>query len=152
MKKIIATIVMAVAMCSLTFAQDNNQGPRGNRPDPAQMAQRRTEMMAERYGLDDSQKASLLKLNTEYAAKMPMRPMRPMPPRRDSANVQRQRPSDAQRQRPSREEMEKRFQEMRANQEAYDAEVKKIMTDEQYKKFTEDRQQHQRPQRTDKDK
>lgn len=115
---------MAVVMFSVASAQDNNQR-QGNRPDPSQMAQRMTEMMASRYGLDDNQKTNLLKLNTDYAGKLPMmgRP----------------------RQRPSQEEMDKRFKEMKANQDAYNAEVKKIMTDAQYKQFTENQQRHGRP-------
>lgn len=149
MKKIIATLVMAVAMFSVAFAQNDNQ-KQGNRPDPAQMAQRMTEMMANHYGLDDSQKASLLKLNTEYAGKMPrMRGPHGGRPGMRGGHQGGMRPDSTmvQRQRPSKEEMEKRFQEMKATQEAYNAEVKKIMTDSQYKQFTEDQQRHARPNR-----
>lgn len=139
---------MALAMCSMAFAQDNIQR-QGHRPDPAQMAQRMTDMMAQRYGLDDTQKASLLKVNTEYAGKMPMmrRPHHGPRPGMQGGRpgAMRQDSAQAQRPRPSREEMEKRFKEMRANQEAYNAEVKKILTDEQYTKFTEDQQRHGRP-------
>jgi hypothetical protein len=38
-------------------------------------------------------------------------------------------------QRPSREQMEARMKEMRANREAYNAELKKIMTEEQFSKY-----------------
>lgn len=160
MKKILATLVMAVLMASMAFAQSENQEQR-RRPDPAQMAQRMTEMMAKHYGLNDTQKASLLELNKKYAGKMPMmrRPRggrpgmhagRPGEMRGDS--IQRQRPSNGQfeqRQRPSKEEFEQRAKEMKANIDAYNAELKGIMTDDQYKQYTDDVQKHaqQRPQK-----
>lgn len=149
MKKLIATLIMAVAMFSVAFAQSDNQN-RGNRHDPTQIAQRMTEMMANRYGLDDSQKASLLKLNKEYAGKMPMmrgprggRPGMHGGPREGMMpdSIRTQHP------RPSKEEMEKRFKEMRDNRESYNAEVKKIMNASQYKMFTEDQQRHGRPEK-----
>lgn len=134
---------MLLTMATPTFAQDDVQQRR--RPDPAQMAERMTEQMVSRYGLDDTQKASLLALNKEYAGKMPMMGGRPGGPgmrgprgggpgmRPDSTKTDMQ-----QRQRPSKEEMEKMRKEMDANREAYNAGVKKIMTDDQYKKYTED--------------
>lgn len=153
MKKILITLVMAVAMFSVAFAQDDNH-KQGNRPDPAQMAQRMTEMMANRYGLDDTQKASLLKLNEEYAGKMPMMGRHRGGPGMRGGRPGGERPDSvrAQRPRPSKEEMDKRFKEMEANREAYNAEVKKIMTDSQYKQFTEDQQRHGRPEKRNDDK
>lgn len=156
MKRVLATLVMAVVMFSVAFAQDDNQR-QGNRPDPAQMVQQMTERMASRYSLNDNQKAALLKVNTEYASKFPRmgRPHGGRPGMRggrqgfNGGRPGGQRPdsTQAQRPRPSREEMEQRFKEMRATQEAYNAEVKKIMTDEQYQKFTEDQQNFRRPAR-----
>lgn len=46
-------------------------------------------------------------------------------------------------QRPSKEEMEKMRKEMETNREAYNKGLKKIMTDDQYKKYTEDQQKRQ---------
>lgn len=140
MKKAILTMVLAVAFGATGFAQDNQvdgvtgaspqqhaqRQPR-QRPSADQMAEARTKQMVERYGLDKAQEEKLLKLNKEYAGKMP----RPRFGRRDSTQ---------QAQRPSKEEMDQRFQEMRASREAYDKALKEILTDEQYKKYTEDRQ------------
>lgn len=52
-------------------AQDNSvQGqPRVNKEE---MVQRRTDYMAQQYGLDDAQKQKLLELNKEYADFIPM--------------------------------------------------------------------------------
>ncbi len=41
-------------------------------------------------------------------------------------------------QRPSREEMEKRREEMMKNMEAYNAELQKIMTEDQFKSYQAD--------------
>ena len=45
------------------------------------------------------------------------------------------------RQRPSREDMEKRMQEMKKQREAYDAELKDILTKEQFEKYEKNRPQ-----------
>lgn len=148
MKKILLTLVMALATTGMALAQQGDNKERGQRPDPAQMAQRMTEQMAQRYGLDDKQQANILELNKQYAPKMPMmrggRPGGRPGMRGDRPGGMRRDSTMAPRQRPSKEEMEKRFQEMRANREAYNAEVKKIMTTDQYKKFTEDQERRGR--------
>lgn len=143
------TMVMALVMTGAAFAQQDNGNGNGQRrrPNTEQMAQQMTEQMVNRYGLDDTQKASLLELNKKYAGKMPMmggprggrpggrpgmRGGQPGGPRPDSTMTQRQRPS--------KEEMEKRMKEMQATQQAYNAEVQKIMTKKQYKQFTEDQE------------
>lgn len=137
-------------MTCVAFAQSENTDRQGRRPNPEQMAQQFTERMASRYGLDDTQKASLLELNKQYAAKMPRmggrhggRPgMGPRPDgvKRDSTF----------RPRLSKEDMEKRHKEMEANREAYNASLKKIMTESQYKQYTDDqakmRERHGGPQ------
>ncbi len=139
---------MALATTGMALAQQGDNKERGQRPDPAQMAQRMTEQMAQRYGLDDKQQANILELNKQYAPKMPMmrggRPGGRPGMRGDRPGGMRRDSTMAPRQRPSKEEMEKRFQEMRANREAYNAEVKKIMTTDQYKKFTEDQERRGR--------
>lgn len=148
MKKILLTLVMALATTGMALAQQDDNKERGQRPDPAQMAQRMTEQMAQRYGLDDKQQASLLELNKQYASKMPMmrggRPGGRPDMRGDRPGGMRRDSTMAPRPRPSKEEMEKRMQEMKANSEAYNAEVKKILTTDQYKKFTEDQEKRGR--------
>jgi len=148
MKKTILAIVAAMTMSTSVMAQENNQ--RRNF-DPAAMAKQRTEMMAKEYGLDEKQSKELLTLNTEFAGKMPMmgrgnrgggRPgdrMRgngPRPEHRDSMSRGGGNRQGGNRQgfggnRMSREEMEKAMKE-------YDEGLKKIMTDDQYKKYKAD--------------
>lgn len=149
MKKIFLTMVMAVVMTGVAFAQQDNNNQR-RKPNTEQMAQHMTEQMVKQYGLDSKQEASLLKLNKEYAGKMPMMGG-PRPGGRPGGQGMKggqrggMRPDSAMnnRPRPSKEEMEKNFKEMKANREAYNAEVKKIMTKKQYKQFTEDQEKMQ---------
>lgn len=151
MKKTLLTLVMALVMTSVAFAQDNNnQRRQGQRPDPEQMVQAMTDRMATTYGLNDTQKASLLQLNKEYVSKLPRMggPRGGRPGGRQGfgggrPNGDRPQQVEGQRQRPSQEEMEKRRKEVEATQEAYNAGLKKIFTDEQYKKFTADQQKRQ---------
>lgn len=167
MKKIILAMAMTLLMSGTALAQQNDN-KQMRRPDPAQMAQNMTERMVKRYGLDSKQEAKLLELNKEYAGKMPMmgRPRggrpgmhggRPgMGGKQPDMNGKQPDMNGKQPgtenhdstmtppQRPSKEEMDKRFKEMKADREAYNAKVKKIMTKKQYKKYTED-QEKMRP-------
>lgn len=154
MKKMMMLVVAAMMMSATAVAQDDN-GQKGEKPkfDKTEIVQRRTDGFAKRYGLDDKQKTKLLKLNTEYADKLPMggprHGMRPGGPRfrGDSLQARPQRPQNGGQpqmgeprpdgaqmngQRPDREQM-------KANMEAYDKQLKKILTDEQYKKYESDR-------------
>ena len=158
MKKAIFTMAAVIMMSSAAMAQDEQKKDNKRQmPDKTEMTQRRTDMMVQRYGLDDKQKAKLLKLNTEYADKIGgpgmgmrrggdgMRPgmgggMRPgQRPNMGGGDNNRggQRPEMTEEQ---RTEMRKQMEEMRKNREAYGAELKKIMTEEQYKKYQEDEQ------------
>lgn len=127
-------------------AQENEQKRKA--PSKEEMAQNMTDRMVSKYGLSDKQKTKLLELNKEYADKMP-RPHRGGPrggnfKKNDSktdANT-----GASQQARPSKEEMDKKMEQMKQNREAYNTKLKKIMTDEQYKKYNED-QQKQRPPR-----
>ncbi len=139
--------MVAIAMMATTAMAQDNQGPRPERKiDKAEMVKMRTERMAKEYGLDASQQEKLLVLNTEYADKMPMRGQRgprggrpggPRPEKVDGTtgatpqnNAQMEKPES-----PSREQMEARRNEMRANREAYNGELKKILTPEQFAKY-----------------
>ena len=170
MKKIIMTCMAAVMVCGTAMAQGQ---PQDNRRgfNKEEMAKRHTEMMAQRYGLDESQKAKLLELNLENSDMMrPMMPPRPEGMRRpemgkpedqakagDNNNERRQRPN-AERKgdnemkqgdrppfpgqgRPGGFDPEKR--------KAYEEALSKIMTEEQYAKYQEDMKNRRqfRPQR-----
>ena len=62
--------IMAATISFSAMAQENEQ--RSQKIDQTEMIQRRTDMMVQRYGLNDDQKAKLLELNKEFADKMPM--------------------------------------------------------------------------------
>lgn len=112
-------------------------------PSKEEMAQRMTDRMVEKYGLNDEQKAKLLELNKEYGDKM-QRPRRITP--RRNLNKGDDNGNPTQPARPSEEEMKKLREQTRQNHEAYNSKLKEILTDEQYKKYTDD-QQKQRQQR-----
>ena len=141
MKKIFLTIAIAFAVGMTVSAQDNNRDQ--NRPSREEMLKQRTERMAERYGLSAEQSASLLELNKKYADTM-MRGMRrgqggqggqgfggQRGGGRDNGNFQ-------EGNRPSREEIEAMMAKARESQEAYEKELKGILTEEQFNKYKED--------------
>ena len=81
MKKVIALMAMIAMTTSLSVsAQDAPQQGR-QRMTKEEMVQRRTDFMAQQFGLDDTQKQKLLELNTKYADVMPMMGPRPGGPR-----------------------------------------------------------------------
>lgn len=66
MKKTAIICAAALMTGTLAIAQP---GPQGPRPEfnKEEATQKKTEMMAEKYGLNEDQQAKLLELNTEYA-------------------------------------------------------------------------------------
>lgn len=137
MKTLILAVAAVFALSSNAMAQDSNQGQREHkRLSNTEMAQMQTNRMSEQLGLDDTQKAALLKLNTEYTGKMHhgMGPMGgPRGQRMQNDTVKHERPTEAQMQ-----EMRKQMDETRAS---YKAELKKILTEEQYAKYEEQEKQ-----------
>ncbi len=157
MKQTIFALVLMLGMSLCVQAQDNKQERR--RPDKNEMVKMRTDRMAERYGLNDNQKAALLKLNTQYADSMAFGGQRGPRGIRNfdkNAEVKVEKNADVKvekkvekksdvkaekKERPSREQMQAQMKKFAATQQAYEAEVKKILTEEQYGKYTEDRKQ-----------
>ncbi len=153
MKKTILAIAAALMMSVNMTAQENtaeNKNER-QRPDMTEMVKHRTDETAKKYGLNEEQTAKLLELNTKYMGQMGprrggMREGRGMRP--DSMRHQRQRPEGEMKegQRPNaRPEMRGQHPERRGdrqgfrrNMEEYNNELKKIMTEEQYKAYQED--------------
>lgn len=134
-------IVAAFTLSTAALAQEaNNQQQR--RFDPKEMVAQQTDRMAQRYALTDEQTEKLLALNTEFAGKL--RPMGPQgrgqrmqrPPRQNN-NADAQTGATT----PNREEMEARRKEMEANQQAYNAQLKEIFTEEQFEKYEADAKQ-----------
>lgn len=109
---------------TVAFAQNNDN--RGERRGPRQLdATEMTNRMSERLGLNDSQKAKLLELNKELVKTREAE----MKNRKDAEN-----------------DRQKQFEAMRKNHEKYESELKKILTEDQYKQYQQmrPRQQGQR--------
>ena len=161
MKKIALAVIAMMMMGTTTIcAQDENpeQRTQMRRPvDRNEMVKNRTERMAKEYGLDEEQTAKLMDLNTRYADKIwqgrrggprmrdgqmrrgPRRDMRDtlqQAPRRNMRDTLQQGPRRDMR--PERREMMPNPEEMKKNMEAYEAELKGIMTEEQFTKWKAD--------------
>ena len=139
------TIVAAVMFSSAAMAQDQEKGKKKE-----EMAKHRTEKMVKDYDLNESQAAKLLELNTKYADKMRphrgprgphgphgMKGQRPEPPKGDMKGERPEPPTKE-----MKAEMEKKRAEMEKEQKAYDAELQKILTPDQYKLYQHDMQKH----------
>lgn len=122
----------------MTSALAQNEGNNGQRPrfNREEMVKFRTERMVKRYGFNAEQAAALLALNEKQ---MPMmrHPRRGNQPEKADSTSQRPRregnKADAKGQR-----MDRWHRIGKHNIEAYNAELQKIMTAEQYKSYQED--------------
>lgn len=140
MKKMIFTMMAAVMVSTSAMAQEAQNDQRPERKfDKAEMVKHRTDETVSRYKLNDKQAKQLLELNTKYADKMGPRGPRhhhhgagrpPMPPK-DMKGERPEPPKDD-------NKMKERHQEMEATMKAYDAELQKIMTSDQFKIYQED--------------
>lgn len=157
MKTTILAIAAAMMMSATAMAQNEQAQGQPRQFDRAAMMKARTEQMVKDYGLNEEQAKKLETLNTEFAEKMPMmRGMRGQGQRPQGQAGQGQRPERGQGQagqgqRPQRQQgdsirrgqrgqgqgQQMNFEEMRKNMEAYNAELQKIMTEEQYNKYRE---------------
>ena len=131
----LVTMLTVTVSASAQFQGGEGQRPRFNREE---MIKSRTEMMVKKYGLDADQAAKLQTLNEKQ-----------MPQMRGMRNAQKHEKADSTAQRPRREgkmrdeqgQRHERGQRMGAfNMKAYNEELEKIMTPEQYKAYQEDMQ------------
>ena len=123
MKQIIMTLAAALFISSIALAQEKND----NRKQ--EMIKHRTERTVKEYNLNDKQAKQLLELNTKYADMMRpmhrhggpghhgMRGQRPEPPKGDTKEM---------------------HEKMKKDMKAYDEELQKILTPEQYKNYKSD--------------
>lgn len=153
MKTTIMAIAAAMMMSATAMAQDNQaQGQRPRRMDRTEIIKARTDYMVKEYGLNEQQAQKLQALNTEYAEKLPMmRRQRQQGQAGQRQRPQRQEGQAGQGQRPQRQpgdtlrrgqrgqgqRTQVNPEEMRKNMDAYNAELEKIMTAEQYAKYKE---------------
>ena len=140
MKKVLCLTIAALALTLGAYAQENGQRQRGERPDEATMVKMRTERMVKELGLDATQEAKLLELNQKYPHIM-MGPGGPGGPGRDGHGGpgMGRPPKDDNNGDKSRED---RMKEIQAEREAYDAGLKEILTEDQYKTWQENRDKH----------
>ena len=142
MKQILMTIAASMLLSTAAMAQDNNP-QNGQRPNPQEMIQRRTDRTVQQYGLNAEQAKQLLSLNTKYADMMTPRFGRGQRPggqggARPGGNRQRPVQGDSIRQpRGQRPEGGQR-PEMSEQMKAYNEELQKIMTPEQFKAYQAD--------------
>ena len=152
MKKAMMAFAAAVMMSATVVAQSNNQPQMPQRPemDKAEMAKMRTEQMVKDYALSEEQAGQLLALNTEFADKMPMMMgrgprggmQRPDGEARPQNGEGRPHRSDTTRQARQRRPMGERpsfdREAMRKAMDDYNEGLKKILTEDQFKKYEDD--------------
>ena len=170
MKKLVLFSAAALVMGTVAFAQP---GPQGPKPEfnQEEATQKKTEMMAEKYGLDESQQAKLLELNTEYAEVLapqgghrrgpgmgpgpegpqgPEMGPRPEGPQEKPELTEEQKEELKAKMEEKKAEMEAAKAEFEAKMaerkekiEAYEAELKSLLGDEQFEQYKKD-QEHRR--------
>ena len=152
MKKVMITLMAAALMSTSAIAQEEKQGKRPEKKfDKTEMVKHRTDETVKRYSLNDQQAKQLLDLNNKYADKMGPRggrhhhhggpEGRPGRPPKDDAKAKGERPE------PPKDGQRgggERRKQMEETMKAYDAELQKIMTPEQYKAYQADRKKHHR--------
>lgn len=145
MKKMLFTMAAAFMMSAAAFAQGNGGGQRPQM-DREQMIKMRTDRTVEQYKLNEEQAKQLLELNTKYADTMMMglggRGRGQGGPRMRGqgggfGQGGGQMPELTPEQQAQRDEMRKQREE---STKAYNAELEKILTPEQYKQYQEDQQ------------
>ena len=169
MKKSLLVIAAALMLSVSAFAQWGNGGEGFQRPDPAVMIQMRTDRMVQELGLNETQAAKLLELNQKYPNAMFGGRGPRMNGRRDGQNVnqdeanqettgkkakkaKKNKKAEAETQVEPQEGRpgmppgmdEEKVKEMQSDAEAYDAELKEILTEDQYKTYQENK--NRRPQ------
>lgn len=141
-KSLLLVALLFVGSMAMAQNTDSNADQQKRQmPNAEEMVNRQTERMVKELSLNDSQKAQLLKLNKEYMGKIG-RGMRG--PRQQNA--------DNNSQAPTKEQMEKMRTERKASMDAYNTELKKILTDEQYtlyQKKQQERMQQMKQRRQD---
>ena len=149
MKKVMMTLMAAVLMSTSAVAQEEKQDKRPEKKfDKTEMVKHRTDETVKRYSLNDKQAKQLLELNNKYADKMGPRgprphhhgpegaPGRPPKDRPDAKGERPEPPKDG-------HHMEHHKQRMET-MKAYDAELQKIMTADQFKAYQADREKHRK--------
>lgn len=147
MKQTIISIAALLLLSTAVMAQnEQGQRPERQRLDRTEMIQKRTDDVVKKYGLNAEQAKQLLSLNTKFADQMGPRGGRPggmgmrpgnrgpRPQGNDSLRQER-------RQRPQGQAGQQGRPQFNGQMQAYETELQKIMTPEQYKAYQADREE-----------
>ena len=141
MKRMILALSATIMMSAAAMAQydgQQNKGGNDRKPDMTEMVKKRTNETVSKYKLDDEQAKKLLELNTKYAKEMGPGMRRGGPRGGKGRKPQgEKRPEMTEEQKTKMEEGRKKMEE-RMN--AYNTELKAILTEEQYKSYSADMQ------------
>lgn len=144
------TVLMLAAVCTFTCAMAQSEGRQGGREA---RQNDRTEIMVKELGLNEQQAEQVKKLNAKYpdlqrrgrgdrggrGGRGYGRPTMRQPQVDGETGATQQ--AQERPQRPSREEIEKRMEERRKKQQAYDEELKTILTEEQFAAYKQKQQE-----------
>ena len=119
MKRIVLIWMAAFLMGGMAMAQHARHSDK--MPEPKVRAERMTERMVKEYSLNDTQKQQLLEANLALVEKMGDMPIHQL------THEQRAQ---------KKAEMEKKREEMKTARIAYDSQLQKIMTEEQYAAYS----------------
>lgn len=133
MKKILGLCLVILLSSVSVFAQDNKKRSENRGKDFSQ----RFEKMASELKLSDEQKTAMLKINEDYAQKMKAEREK-MRGEREKVKAEREK-MKVEREK-NRTANEVKREKMLAMREQKNAEVKKILTEEQYKQYLDKQQ------------
>lgn len=143
MKQTILSIAALLMLSTAVMAQNGqDQRPGQQRLDRTEMIQKRTDDVVKKYGLNEEQAKQLLSLNTKFADQMGPRGGRPGQGMRPGNRGPRPQGNDSlrhqRRQRPQGEAGQQGRPQRNNQMQAYEEELQKIMTPEQYKAYRAD--------------
>ena len=141
MKKVILTLVALLSMTAMQAQNnDNNERKAPKKPTPEEM----TDRMAKMLKLDDGQKAKVLELNKKFEGTLNGPGMRGPRPHKGEDMGEGAKPdaqTGATQQRPERpqltDEQRAEMEKFRTQREAYNTQLKTILTEEQFNKYQE---------------
>lgn len=136
MKRIAFLMVALLMMGGITAMAQGHRGDH-KRMTPKERAEKMTERMVKEYSLNDTQKAQLLELNLAQCEKMDGRMS--MHPKKDAKK------GGKETSKMPKEERKKMREEREANRTAYNTQLQKIMTQDQYASYL--KKQSEREQR-----
>ena len=127
MKRIVLIWMAAFLMGGMAMAQHARHSDK--MPEPKVRAERMTERMVKEYSLNDTQKQQLLEANLALVEKMGDMPMH-------RAKAHKHHKRDGKRHQLTAEQRTQKKEEMKTARIAYDSQLQKIMTEEQYAAYS----------------